>query len=284
MPTLFKLDIQSEDKPPREREMDDNNESFGGQTEPDTQIVDFANAAEDLLTNPLKVQEISGTSIKEGLPFTSVDTQHVVSSDLQDQHIERHPTDTSEAAETSGTSEEGALSPFQTHGATPIWLQEKGAQPSPNETHEASQIPKSRAEMSDSNDGDLPDEVPASREKHAPEISSPLDPEIQQGKEKEKVLASPVEPPLLAPDSNVMEGASSEISVTLAAAASLKKTTKSLPAGQSARGKTVTPKRDTQKMSKKKDGQPETAQKAPDQRDTGKAPASVSTTKYSSSG
>ena len=205
------------------REMDDKNESFGGQTEPDTQIVDFANAAEDLLTNPLEVQEISGTSIKEGLPSTSVDTQDVVSSDLQDQHIERHPTDTSEAAETSGTIEEGALSPFQTHGVTTIGLQEKGAQPSPNETQEAPHIPKSRAEMSDSNDGDLLDKVPASGEKHAPEISSLVDPEVQQGKEKEKVLASPVEPPLLAPDSNVMEGTSSEILVTLAAAASLKK-------------------------------------------------------------
>jgi hypothetical protein len=97
LPTLFKLDIQSEDKPPMKREMDDNNESFGGQTDPATQIVDFANAAQDLLTNPLEVQEISGTRIKEGLPSTSVDTQDIVSSDLQDQHIERHPTDTSEA-------------------------------------------------------------------------------------------------------------------------------------------------------------------------------------------
>jgi hypothetical protein len=39
-------------KPLLEREMDDNNEPFGGRKESAIQVIDFANAAEDLLTNP----------------------------------------------------------------------------------------------------------------------------------------------------------------------------------------------------------------------------------------
>jgi hypothetical protein len=235
----------------------------------------------------LEVQEISGTSIEEGLRSTPLDTQDIVLTALQDQDIGRYPTDISEAAESPGKIEEGSSpTPFHSYRVIPIGLQDKGAQPSPKETQEAPQIPKSKTEMLDSNDEDLPDEVPAIREKHAPEDSSPVDPEIQQ--EKEKSPASSVEPPLLAPDSILKEETSSIVPTPLAAAP-LKRLVGSLPArmlpwatgeasSQPARRKTDDAKRDTQKMGQKKDDLPETAQKALDRRDTGKAPASVSTT------